>query len=118
MRNLIAGAVVLLIMCIAAFTVGIYTPTKTEDNAKQMECITDAQVESVECHEYLGIPMPTEFTSEGIGQITLITDNVTGCQYLIDAYRGGITPRMYSDGIQVCGQSTYPNGEHDGHLSD
>ena len=55
----------------------------------------------------------SEFTSEGMTGITLITDNVTGCQYLRDAYRGGITPRMYSDGIQVCGQSTYPNGEHE-----
>ena len=55
----------------------------------------------------------SEFTSENMGSITLITDNVTGCQYLIGLMDGGITPRMYSDGIQVCGQSTYPNGEHE-----
>lgn len=50
-----------------------------------------------------------EFTVEYFNGGKLLTDNVTGCQY-ISEYNVGITPRMYSDGIQVCGQSTYPNG--------
>lgn len=53
----------------------------------------------------------SEFTSEDMGKVVLVTDNVTGCQY-IRGYNSSITPRMYSDGIQVCGQHTYPNGEH------
>mgnify|MGYP003476040647 CR=1 FL=1 len=53
-----------------------------------------------------------EFTVEYFNGGRLLTDNVTGCQY-ISEYNVGITPRMYSDGIQVCGQSTYPNGEHE-----
>ena len=57
------------------------------------------------------IKVVAEFTSEDVGSVYLLTDNVTGCQYIRE-YTGGITPRMYSDGIQVCGQSTYPNGEH------
>ena len=54
----------------------------------------------------------SEFTSEDMGNVYLITDNLTGCQY-IKPYNGNALPRMYSDGIQVCGQSTYPNGEHE-----
>lgn len=54
----------------------------------------------------------SEFTVEYFNGGRLLTDNVTGCQY-ISEYNVGITPRMYSDGIQVCGQSTYPNGEHE-----
>lgn len=42
--------------------------------------------------------------------VSLVTDKLTGCEYVLST--SGITPRMYSDGIQVCGQSTYPNGEH------
>jgi hypothetical protein len=47
--------------------------------------------------------------------VTLITDKLTGCEY-VSTNGISITPRMYSDGIQVCGQSTYPNGEHDAHI--
>lgn len=47
---------------------------------------------------------------EGVS-VSLVTDKLTGCEYIL-TFIGGITPRMYSDGIQVCGQSTYPNGEH------
>ena len=38
---------------------------------------------------------------------SVVTDKLTGCEYISNS--SGITPRMYSDGIQVCGQSTYPN---------
>ena len=48
---------------------------------------------------------------EGVS-VSLVTDKLTGCEYILTSI-GGITPRMYSDGIQVCGQSTYPNGEHE-----
>lgn len=48
---------------------------------------------------------------EGVS-VSLVTDKLTGCEYVL-TFIGGITPRMYSDGIQVCGQSTYPNGEHE-----
>ena len=48
---------------------------------------------------------------EGVS-VSLVTDKLTGCEYVLTSI-GGITPRMYSDGIQVCGQSTYPNGEHE-----
>jgi hypothetical protein len=43
--------------------------------------------------------------------ISLVTDKLTGCEYVY-TQSGGITPRMYSDGIQVCGPNTYPNGDH------
>lgn len=43
--------------------------------------------------------------------VSIVTDKLTGCEYVY-TQSGGITPRMYSDGIQVCGQHTYPNGEH------
>jgi hypothetical protein len=47
---------------------------------------------------------------EGVS-ISLVTDKLTGCEYVY-TQSGGITPRMYSDGIQVCGPNTYPNGDH------
>lgn len=59
---------------------------------------------------------PEQFGVEHVGRvssgsITVITDPKTQCQY-IAVRDSGITPRMHSDGIQVCGESTYPNGEH------
>lgn len=59
---------------------------------------------------------PERFNAEGVGRaglngIYVITDPKTQCQYIV-MYENGITPRVYSDGIQVCGESTYPNGEH------
>lgn len=48
-------------------------------------------------------PVPaTRITTERVGMgIYVLTDNETGCQY-ISSKDGGIVPRMYSDGIQVC----------------
>ena len=55
---------------------------------------------------------PERFGVEHVGDgIRIITDPKTECQY-VALKAGGITPRMHSDGIQVCGESTYPNGEH------
>lgn len=58
----------------------------------------------------------TEFTSvkisSGYLSVYLLTDSLTKCEYLYNS-DGGMTPRMHSDGIQVCGTNTYPNGEAD-----
>jgi hypothetical protein len=34
--------------------------------------------------------------------LTIYTDALTGCQYLGVAVRGGLTPRMYLNGEQIC----------------
>lgn len=57
---------------------------------------------------------PMSFGVEHVGSATtysihVITDPKTKCEYI--SVGDSITPRMYSDGIQVCGDSTYPNGE-------
>ena len=38
---------------------------------------------------------------DGRSGMALYTDALTGCQYLGTGW-GGLTPRLYSDGVQVC----------------
>lgn len=85
-----------LIACISACIKLESTDAQAETNAPKTE------------PESFGVEYVGRVSS---GNITVITDPKTQCQY-IAIYEGGITPRMHSDGIQVCGKSTYPNGEH------
>lgn len=41
---------------------------------------------------------PTEFSRI---DISVVTDNLTGCQYISQA-RGGLTPRLDADGHNIC----------------
>lgn len=76
------------------------------------------KLESTEAGASTNAPksQPESFGIEDMGTTTLrgihvITDPKTKCQYIL-VTDSGITPRMHSDGIQVCGDMTYPNGEH------
>ena len=52
---------------------------------------------------WLAVPDPARDDSDppgGRSGMMVLTDNLTGCQYL---YRSSITPRMDSNGKQICG---------------